>query len=578
MALLKPSLSGIDHATWSRLPRMERIRPLVVSWGESGFGTPEAVYGLYLLKIASYVLVGLWVISATTNGLGGVSDVQSWWSEPVVWQKAVLFTLLFEVLGLGCGFGPLTLRFLPPIGAFLYWLRPGTIRLPPWPGRVPLTHGYRRSIADVFLYAGVLASAAYALVSPPTASSSGLADATVGLVQGQRVLVLAAFLTLAGLRDKTIFLAARSEVYLMLALTFLLPATSFMFAAKLGLLLIWWGAATSKLNAHFPFVVATMMSNHPVLRSKRFKRALYARFPDDMRPGPLARAMAHGGTVVEFVVPAVLVVSRGGWVTVAAVVVMLLFHLQILSALPMGVPLEWNVFMMFSLLVVFWQNAAIGFTGSAGDYVAVAGFLVGTLVVALGNLDPARWSFLVSMRYYAGNWATSIWAITPSAEAKLDAQVPAWPGLPTRQLERLYGSDAAEILLHKGYAFRALHSHGRALMTLAPQAAGPDHETGYVFLDGEYVAGCALGWNFGEGHLHDENLLAALQERCHFVDGEVRVVMLESQPIQGREQAFRIVDAASGERARGTVAVSEMVCRQPWADDVPVTFEPGVRL
>jgi len=26
---------------------------------------------------------------------------------------------------------PLTLRFLPPIGGILYWLRPGTVRLPP---------------------------------------------------------------------------------------------------------------------------------------------------------------------------------------------------------------------------------------------------------------------------------------------------------------------------------------------------------------------------------------------------------------------------------------------------------------
>ena len=37
--------------------------------------------------------------------------------------------------------GPLTLRINPPIGGVLYWLRPGTVRLPPWPGRVPLTGG-----------------------------------------------------------------------------------------------------------------------------------------------------------------------------------------------------------------------------------------------------------------------------------------------------------------------------------------------------------------------------------------------------------------------------------------------------
>ena len=37
-------------------------------------------------------------------------------------------------------------------------------------------------------------------------------------------------------------------------------------AAKLVCLVIWMGAATSKLNKHFPFVISTMMSNNPVVR------------------------------------------------------------------------------------------------------------------------------------------------------------------------------------------------------------------------------------------------------------------------------------------------------------------------
>ena len=49
--------------------------------------------------------------------------------------------MLWEVLGLGAGSLPLTLRFSPMIGGVLYWLRPGTVRLPPWPDRVPLTRG-----------------------------------------------------------------------------------------------------------------------------------------------------------------------------------------------------------------------------------------------------------------------------------------------------------------------------------------------------------------------------------------------------------------------------------------------------
>ena len=134
-------------------------------WTQNGFGTPYAIYLLYAVKIALYVLGGL-AFAAATPGLGTLGNVGDWWTEPVVFQKVIVWTLLFEVLGFGCGFGPLTLRFLPPIGTFLYWLRSGTIRLPPWPDRVPLTRGSTRTIVDVVLYAAVLAAAVWILLAP----------------------------------------------------------------------------------------------------------------------------------------------------------------------------------------------------------------------------------------------------------------------------------------------------------------------------------------------------------------------------------------------------------------------------
>ena len=78
------------------------------------------------------------------------------------------------------------------------------------------------------------------------------------------------------------------------------------------------------------------------------------------------------------------------------------------------------------------------------------------------------------------------------------------------------------------------------------------------------VAGTALGWNFGDGHLHNEQLVAALQKRCHFEPGEVRVVMLEAQPFHKGTQRYRLVDAATGELERGYVEVADMVA--PAAD------------
>ncbi len=38
----------------------------------------------------------------------------------------------------------------------------------------------------------------------------------------------------------------------------------------------------------------------------------------------------------------------------------------------------------------------------------------------LGNLRPDLVSFLPSMRQYAGNWASAMWAFAPGCEDKLD--------------------------------------------------------------------------------------------------------------------------------------------------------------
>jgi hypothetical protein len=568
MGFIKPALPELDYDEWRTRPRMERMKPMVQDWAVRGFGPPEGVYLIYILKIGLYVLGGL-LFAAATPGIGALADVASWWTEPIVFQKVVIWTLLFEVLGFGCGFGPLTLRFLPPIGGFLYWLRPGTIRLAPWPDRVPGTRGTRRTLVDVLLYAGVIASALWLLLSPGTRDGGAL-DGSVGLIDPVRLVPLMVLLPLLGLRDKTIFLAARSEVYGLLALTFLFPPVDMIVAAKLVMLAIWWGAATSKLNRHFPHVVAVMMTNSPIVRMAAIKRLFSKKYPDDIRPSGLSAFLAHVGTVVEFTVPLVLLLSGGGTTTLVAATIMIVFHLHILSALPMGVPLEWNVFMCFGIYFLFVHNAQYGVGDLTQPLPVVLLMAAVVAVVLLGNFFPRVFSFLLSMRYYAGNWATSMWCLTPSAIAKLDAGIVGFPGLARAQLATLYGDQVADLLAHKGYAFRAMHTHGRALFGLIPRAAGPDHETTHIPVDGEFIAGPTIGWNFGEGHLHNEQLLAALQERCHFTEGEVRVIVLESQPMHRQRQEYRLLDAVTGEFERGHVAIADMLSRQAWAGEIPV--------
>ncbi|CAM2902598.1 hypothetical protein BST27_11120 [Mycobacterium intermedium] len=581
MGFMSPELPDVDRDSWPTLPRAERLKIVTRHWAEHGFGTPYAVYLLYLLKIALYVAVPAAIISLTP-GLPGLSHISEWWWQPIVYQKVIIFTLLFEVLGLGCGSGPLTGRFMPPIGGVLYWLRPKTIRLPPWGDKVPFTKGDSRTIVDVVLYAIVLISAVWALLSPGHGGSVTAAG-DVGLINPVLVIPTIVALALLGLRDKTIFLAARGEHYWLKLFVFFFPFTDQIAAYKIIMLCLWWGAATSKLNHHFPYVVSVMTSNNALLRGRIFnpiKHRIYRDHVNDLRPTWIPKAMAHvGGTTAEFIVPTLLVFVAGDqpwrWFLIGFMVI---FHLNILSNLPMGVPLEWNVFFIFSLFYLFGHYGELRAIDLRSPLL-LALILAAVVVVIVGNMYPEKVSFLPAMRYYAGNWATSVWCFREGVEEKIEAKVVKSSALVVNQLAKLYDEATAEIMADKTAAFRAMHTHGRALNGLLPRAI--DNEAEYKVREGEIVAGPLVGWNFGEGHLHNEQLLEAVQRRCNFDEGELRVIVLEGQPIHIQKQWYRILDAKTGLIESGYVEVKDMLTRQPWpepGDEFPVhiTTQPVV--
>lgn len=570
MGFLKQTAPQVDFEEWSKGTRAEKIRPMARHWAEVGFGTPVALHLFYVLKICLYIL-GAWLVVLSTRGIDGFTAVADWWTEPIVFEKVVLYTMLFEVVGLGCGFGPLNNRFFPPMGSILYWLRPKTIRLPPWPDRIPLTKGDSRTAFDAALYGSLLVVLVIAIFSDGTGPIPALGT-EIGVLPMWQIWAVLGILAVLGLRDKVIFLAARGEVYASFTVAFLFAGhgVDAIIAAKLVCMVIWLGAATSKLNKHFPFVISTMMSNNPVLRPKFIKRAFFEHFPDDLRPGRPSRWLAHLSTAIEMLVPLVLFFSHGGWPTAIAATIMICFHFGILSAIPMGVPLEWNVFMIFCVATLFVGRADVGITALSTPLPLLL-FAVLVTTVTLGNLFPRKISFLPGMRYYAGNWDTSLWCVKPSASEKIEKNIVAIASMPASQMERYYGSpETAQMYLYMGYAFRGFNTHGRALFTLAHRAMAGHNEDDYVLTDGERIVSTAIGWNFGDGHMSNEQLVAALQKRCHFEPGEVRIVMLDAQPIQHQTQSYRLVDAATGEFERGYVKVADMVTRQPWDDDVPV--------
>jgi hypothetical protein len=545
MNLMRPLAPPYDALTWAALPLPERARAVCQAWALQGYGTPVAVYALYALKIALYV-GGWWFFCGFSPGLGDLAQLETWWLSPLAFQKALLWSALFEGLGLGCGSGPLTGRYFPPIGGALYFARPGTTKLPLFP-RLPLLGGTRRGLLDVGLYLLLVGALLRALLAARL-------DSTL-------LLPIAVLLPLAGIADRTLFLAFRSEHYWTTVMCFLL-ADDWIAGAKCVQLALWFWAGVSKLNHHFPAVVCVMTSNSPLARWPWLRRRFYRNFPDDLRPSRLAEWAAHAGTALELGVPLVLAFSPGGPSLLLGMLLVLLLHGFITSNVPMGVPLEWNVMVVYGAFALFWAHPG---TAPLALDSAPLGLLLALMLVVLpllGNLAPGRLSFLLSMRYYAGNWAASVWLFRGQSHRKLQ-QLTTSAGWVYDQLDRFYDRRTAIGLVGKVMAFRMMHLHGRALPRLIPRAVERFEE--YEYLDGELVAGLVLGWNFGDGHLHQELLLRAVQAQCGFAEGELRCIFLESQPLGRATLEYRICDAQAGELERGELPIASLRASQPWA-------------
>ena len=581
MGLTTGTPPPVDPATFMRTPYRERIAVLARHWADYGNGLPKYIMLVYIAKLALFAVGGI-AASTLTSSLNPLHP-SGWWAEPVVYQKLVVWTVLVEVLGIGGAWGPLCGHFKPFTAGVRYWVRPGTVRLPPWPDKVPGTSGDERTALDAGLYVLLLLGLAVALALPGADSSSltRAVGANKGLIPPAAIYPVIALLLVLGLRDKTVFLAARSEQWLPALVFFaFFPFVDMIVAAKLLIVIVWLCAGVSKVNRHFENVIPPMVSNTPWNPVRAINRMHYARFPDDLRPSGIAKFLAHaGGAVGELIPPWVLLFSHNSTVTMVAVVFMICYHVFIISTFPLAVPLEWNL--MFIYITAFLFRGFPNQDGyGLGDMNPV---LLGVTVAVLlafpvvGELRPRLVSFLPSLRQYSGNWATSMWAFAPEAEAKLSDRIVMSAPLHRDQLAAMYDGDTADVMLHQYLGWRALHSQGRGLNSVMLNQLGPDLDT-YDPREGEIMANLVLGWNFGDGHLHGEGLIAAVQKRCQYEPGEVIVVYAESEPIGNGRQEYWVMDAAVGIVERGSWAVKDAIAQQPWLPDGPIPVQVEWRM
>jgi len=542
-------LPPYDPARLLGAPFPERVRLVCRTWASQVHPTPLAVMAMYWAKYLVLFVGGWAFFVSSSSGHPGFTAPGGWAFQPIAFQKAILWAIFYELAGFGCGSGPMNARFSPPIGGFLYFLRPGTTKLPLFPG-LPGLGGIRRTWLDVALYAANQLFLLRALLAP---------EITPALLVPSFVLI-----PLLGVTDKTLFLAARAEHYYVavVCLTVASAGALWISACKVLWGAIWFWAATSKLNHHFPSVIMFMMNNGPFF-PKWLKRRLFVAYPDDLRPSDLAAAMARMGTLTEYMIPLVLLTSRSPLLTGVMLVVMGFFHGFIALNNPSGMPIEWNILMIYGGIFLFGFHPEASVL-SVGQMPGLALFLFFSLFVVpcYGNFVPGRVSFLLSMRYYAGNWAYNIWLVRKGSARKL-ARLTKAAGTMREQLEKLLvDATAVEMALALSLAHRFMHLEGRPLLEALPRAV--DDIDAYDWNDGEVLGGMVLGWNFGDGHLNGAQLLNAVQEQCGFEPGELRVVMVESQPLFGRTMRWKIVDAASGVLEEGATEIAPMRGLPPW--------------
>jgi hypothetical protein len=523
-------------------PFPERVRLVCRTWASQVNPNPPIVLIMYWTKYLLLYIGGWAFLTWLAGGTPGFNAV--------AFQKAVLWSIFYELAGFGCGMGPMNARFNPPLGGFLHFLRPGTTKLPLFP-RLPVFGGIRRSWLDVALYAATQLLLLRALLA---------AELTPALTWPIVLLI-----PLLGVTDKTLFLAARAEHYwvTLLCLTVAFADDLWLSACKVVWCAIWFWAATSKLNHHFPSVIMVMMNNGPFF-PKWLKKRLFVSYPYDLRPSRMAELMAHSGTFTEYMIPVVLLLSSGSpTVTAVMLFVMCSFHGFIALNNPSDMPIEWNILMIYGgiFLVGFHPEASVLALGAMPLLVAFL-FVSLFLVPLYGNLVPSRVSFLLSMRSYAGNWAYNIWLMRKGSAAKLGKLTKA-AGTFREQLEKMLGDETAvNTAVILGMAHRFMHLEGRPLLEALPRAV--DDIDAYEWMEGEVLGGMVIGWNFGDGHLNGMQLLEAVQAQCGFEPGELRVVMVESQPLFGRTMQWQIVDAASGVVDRGETVIAAMRGLQPW--------------
>ena len=161
-----------------------------------------------------------------------------------------------------------------------------------------------------------------------------------------------------------------------------------------------------------------------------------------------------------------------------------------------------------------------------------------------------------------------MWAFAPGAEAKLNRVTRTAKNQVDQFVDIGYEPRWADVTMQRVISWRTLHSQGRGLFSVLLKNL-PDIDSRSV-REGEFVCNSLIGFNFGDGHLHDADMIAAVQREAAFEPGECVIAWVESEAFGSGVQHYQLIDAALGVVERGTWKVADAVEQQPWLPNGPI--------
>jgi len=317
-----------------------------------------------------------------------------------------------------------------------------------------------------------------------------------------------------------------------------------------------------------------MISNHP-LAPAFLRRAVYVDYQNDLRPSRFCYYLSHSAVAFEMVCPFLLTfVLQKGIVSDSIVILLFFFHLYILSNVPVGVPIEWNLMMMYQAFYIFYYNTNIPVYAVSQEPILMIFVLFWSVFIPIyGNIYPDRVSFLIAMRYYAGNWCWSMLLFTEGYEgftrfdqAISEKKLKSVTTVDTRKPLRDLKIPETTIMYLTSFTlpFLMLHLPYRGIQLIISKYIDVDTlNKSYASL-GEYLPMIVCGYNFGDGHMHGETIQRYIAEKVGFKKGEVYVIRVEGCPLFGNSHKYEVFDLAEGLLETCHIPVKDLLKLQPW--------------